>query len=181
MSNDATAPSSDTPSATTRSRSDSKKPWYVRWWMIVVYSALALCLIGSISSTEDTDPEESVTASPPVSDRTASPSTAATSPTDEPTSESPAPETTEPEPEPEREPEREAEPRPEPEPEPEPEPRPEPDPTTASSNQNEDGGSSVHYKNCDAARAAGAAPVYRGQAGYGRHLDRDGDGIGCEL
>lgn len=39
---------------------------------------------------------------------------------------------------------------------------------------------SVYYRNCDAARAAGAAPVYRGQPGYGSHLDRDGDGIGCE-
>lgn len=36
------------------------------------------------------------------------------------------------------------------------------------------------YENCAAARAAGAAPVYRGQPGYGRHLDRDNDGIGCE-
>lgn len=40
--------------------------------------------------------------------------------------------------------------------------------------------SSVYYKNCAAARAAGAAPVYRGQPGYGAHLDRDADGIGCE-
>lgn len=38
----------------------------------------------------------------------------------------------------------------------------------------------AYFKNCDAARAAGAAPVYVGQPGYGRHLDRDGDGIGCE-
>ena len=38
----------------------------------------------------------------------------------------------------------------------------------------------TYYKNCDAARSAGAAPVYQGQAGYGSHLDRDGDGIGCE-
>ena len=38
----------------------------------------------------------------------------------------------------------------------------------------------VYYKNCSEARAAGAAPVYQGQPGYGRHLDRDGDGIGCE-
>lgn len=38
----------------------------------------------------------------------------------------------------------------------------------------------VYYKNCSAARAAGAAPVYEGQPGYGRHLDRDGDGVGCE-
>lgn len=36
------------------------------------------------------------------------------------------------------------------------------------------------YANCSAARAAGAAPVYAGEPGYGRHLDRDGDGIGCE-
>ncbi|RIV86021.1 excalibur calcium-binding domain-containing protein [Aurantiacibacter zhengii] len=39
---------------------------------------------------------------------------------------------------------------------------------------------SVYYRNCDAARAAGAAPVRRGQPGYARHLDRDGDGVGCE-
>lgn len=38
----------------------------------------------------------------------------------------------------------------------------------------------VYYQNCTAARAAGAAPVAVGQPGYGRHLDRDGDGIGCE-
>lgn len=42
------------------------------------------------------------------------------------------------------------------------------------------GGGSVYYKNCTAARAAGAAPVYRGQPGYGKHLDRDNDGVGCE-
>lgn len=39
---------------------------------------------------------------------------------------------------------------------------------------------SVHYANCDAARAAGAAPVRRGDPGYASHLDRDGDGVGCE-
>lgn len=36
------------------------------------------------------------------------------------------------------------------------------------------------YRNCAEARAAGAAPVRRGSYGYGPHLDRDGDGIGCE-
>jgi hypothetical protein len=36
------------------------------------------------------------------------------------------------------------------------------------------------YVNCTAARAAGAAPVRRGQPGYGPHLDRDNDGVGCE-
>jgi signal transduction histidine kinase len=39
---------------------------------------------------------------------------------------------------------------------------------------------SVYYKNCDAVRSAGAAPVYEGSPGYGKHLDRDGDGIGCD-
>ena len=41
-------------------------------------------------------------------------------------------------------------------------------------------GGGVYYKNCAAARAAGAAPLYRGQPGYGTHLDSDGDGIACE-
>lgn len=41
-------------------------------------------------------------------------------------------------------------------------------------------GDSVYYPNCAAARAAGAAPVRRGDPGYARHLDRDGDGKGCE-
>lgn len=36
------------------------------------------------------------------------------------------------------------------------------------------------FANCSQARAAGAAPVRRGDPGYGPHLDRDNDGIGCE-
>ena len=40
-------------------------------------------------------------------------------------------------------------------------------------------GTSVYYKNCDAVRAAGAAPIRRDDPGYGSHLDRDGDGEGC--
>lgn len=36
------------------------------------------------------------------------------------------------------------------------------------------------FRNCAAARAAGAAPVRRGEPGYGAHLDRDNDGVGCE-
>lgn len=38
----------------------------------------------------------------------------------------------------------------------------------------------VYFANCAAARAAGAAPMRIGSPGYGRHLDRDGDGVGCE-
>jgi hypothetical protein len=36
------------------------------------------------------------------------------------------------------------------------------------------------FRNCAEARAAGAAPVRRGDPGYSKKLDRDGDGIGCE-
>lgn len=36
------------------------------------------------------------------------------------------------------------------------------------------------YRNCDAVRAAGKAPLSRGEPGYARHLDRDDDGIACE-
>lgn len=38
----------------------------------------------------------------------------------------------------------------------------------------------VTYANCDAVRAAGAAPIHVGDPGYAKKLDRDGDGIGCE-
>ncbi|WP_311768371.1 thermonuclease family protein [Sphingomonas kyeonggiensis] len=36
------------------------------------------------------------------------------------------------------------------------------------------------YRNCAEARRAGAAPLHRGQPGYGAHMDGDGDGIACE-
>ena len=39
---------------------------------------------------------------------------------------------------------------------------------------------STYYQNCDAVRAAGAAPIRIGEPGYSRKLDREGDGIGCE-
>jgi len=38
----------------------------------------------------------------------------------------------------------------------------------------------TYYRNCTEARSMGAAPVYVGEPGYGVHLDRDRDGIGCE-
>jgi hypothetical protein len=38
----------------------------------------------------------------------------------------------------------------------------------------------VYYANCAAAKAAGAAPIYAGQAGYRAGLDRDSDGVACE-
>ena len=33
---------------------------------------------------------------------------------------------------------------------------------------------------CAQAKAAGAAPLYAGQPGYAKKLDRDGDGVACE-
>jgi len=38
----------------------------------------------------------------------------------------------------------------------------------------------VSYRNCSEVKAAGAAPIRRGQPGYSSSLDRDGDGIACE-
>lgn len=40
--------------------------------------------------------------------------------------------------------------------------------------------STVYYKNCTAAREAGAAPLYEGDPGYRAKLDRDKDGVACE-
>ena len=40
---------------------------------------------------------------------------------------------------------------------------------------------STYYPNCKKAKAAGAAPLYRGDPGYREELDRDRDGIACEI
>ncbi|MET3982627.1 excalibur calcium-binding domain-containing protein [Streptomyces sp. PvR034] len=42
------------------------------------------------------------------------------------------------------------------------------------------GGAGVYYKNCTEAKAAGAAPIRRGEPGYRSALDRDGDGTACD-
>jgi len=55
-------------------------------------------------------------------------------------------------------------------------PAPTPSPTPTAEPEPDD----VYYKNCTAAREAGVTPIYEGQPGYGRHLDRDGDGVACE-
>ncbi|MCU4299012.1 DUF1524 domain-containing protein [Brevibacterium permense] len=55
--------------------------------------------------------------------------------------------------------------------------------SSGSSSSGSSGGSSnssSYFETCTAAREAGAAPVRRGDPGYGSHLDRDGDGVGCE-
>lgn len=40
--------------------------------------------------------------------------------------------------------------------------------------------SSVYYANCAAAKAAGAAPLYRNSPGYRPAMDGDDDGVACE-
>ena len=40
--------------------------------------------------------------------------------------------------------------------------------------------STLSFDNCTEAKAAGYQDVGRGEPGYGQHLDRDNDGIGCE-
>lgn len=37
-----------------------------------------------------------------------------------------------------------------------------------------------YWRRCDEARAAGSAPIYRGEPGYRQGLDGDYDGIACE-
>ncbi|MGQ2956515.1 MAG: excalibur calcium-binding domain-containing protein [Sphingopyxis sp.] len=37
-----------------------------------------------------------------------------------------------------------------------------------------------YWRRCDDARAAGSAPLYRGEPGYRDGLDADDDGIACE-
>ncbi len=39
---------------------------------------------------------------------------------------------------------------------------------------------SAYYRNCNAARAAGVAPISRGSPGYRSELDGDGDSVACE-
>lgn len=54
--------------------------------------------------------------------------------------------------------------------EPAPEPPAQPDPAPQQ----------AYYSSCKEAKAAGAAPLYRGDPGYRSGLDRDGDGVACE-
>ena len=40
--------------------------------------------------------------------------------------------------------------------------------------------SAVYYRDCNVVRAAGAAPLRRGEPGYRQEMDGDNDGIACE-
>lgn len=72
----------------------------------------------------------------------------------------------------------------------EPTSEPEPEPTPEEETQAGGGAAApapepkqeiTYYDNCTAARAAGAAPLYQGEPGYRPALDRDKDGIACEI
>ncbi|NKQ53452.1 hypothetical protein HFP15_11230 [Amycolatopsis sp. K13G38] len=54
-----------------------------------------------------------------------------------------------------------------------------PAPTTPASTQ-DSAPVAVYFKNCAEAKAAGAAPLHRGDPGYRPQLDRDHDGTACE-
>ncbi|MET9312264.1 excalibur calcium-binding domain-containing protein [Kribbella sp. NPDC003505] len=53
--------------------------------------------------------------------------------------------------------------------------RTEPTPTTVPATS-----AAVVYQSCEEARAAGAAPLHRGDPGYSAALDRNGDGVACD-
>jgi len=59
-----------------------------------------------------------------------------------------------------------------------PDPAPVPAPEPAADEPPASG--AAYYQNCTQARAAGAAPIRRGEPGYRAALDRDDDGVACE-
>lgn len=76
-------------------------------------------------------------------------------------------------------------PSPTPSPSPSTTPTPSPEPTTTEPTpeppaQPEPAPQQAYYSSCREAKAAGAAPLYRGDPGYRSGLDRDGDGVACE-
>ncbi|UGQ12859.1 excalibur calcium-binding domain-containing protein [Yinghuangia sp. ASG 101] len=55
-----------------------------------------------------------------------------------------------------------------------------PAPTTSRPDNQPTRSGFVFYRNCEEAKEAGAAPLHRGDPGYSRRLDKDGDGVACE-
>lgn len=55
-----------------------------------------------------------------------------------------------------------------------------PAPSTAGQRRGLSGGS-PYYARCREAWDAGVAPIRRGEPGYAPHLDRDNDGVACEV
>ncbi|MEU7073495.1 excalibur calcium-binding domain-containing protein [Streptomyces narbonensis] len=172
--------------------------WLSRWTsrtkiVATVLSALWFIVALAVDDPEQNgtdDPKPTTTATAPATPAPTEPSptptteapsptteapTAAPTPTTEAPTPSPTPTTAEPTPEPTTAPPRTSAPTRTPAPAPTTrEPEPEPTQTT------EDAPAPVSYSNCSEVRAAGAAPIYAGQPGYSRRLDRDGDGVACE-
>ncbi|MEH0147230.1 excalibur calcium-binding domain-containing protein, partial [Corynebacterium sp. Q4381] len=72
------------------------------------------------------------------------------------------------------------EPAPAPAPAPAPQPAPAPAPAPRVAPAPAPAPAAKAYRNCTAVWNDLGRPIRRGEAGYGSHLDRDGDGIGCE-
>ena len=170
------------------------KPFRRRWgWMIFsafVAFAIAAILTPETPATSETEEPEAVTTSETTTSETTTSSTTtssttSTTSTTEPTSTTSTTSSTttqEPTPEPETQ-----EPTEEPYVEQQPVYTPAPEQTPAPQQFVQQPvapviqeSPSVYYQNCDAVRAAGAAPLYIGSPGYAPKLDRDGDGVACE-
>ena len=53
-------------------------------------------------------------------------------------------------------------------------------PMTGAAKKSSGSSSTVYFKSCKEARAAGYSDIKKGEPGYSSKLDRDGDGIACE-
>ena len=53
-------------------------------------------------------------------------------------------------------------------------------PMTGAVKKSSGSSSTVYFKSCKEARAAGYSDIKKGEPGYSSKLDRDGDGIACE-
>ena len=53
-------------------------------------------------------------------------------------------------------------------------------PMTGAVKKKASGNSTVYFKSCKAAKAAGYSDIKKVEPGYSSKLDRDGDGIACE-
>lgn len=53
-------------------------------------------------------------------------------------------------------------------------------PMTGTAKKKASGNSTVYFKSCKEARAAGYSDIKKGEPGYSSNLDRDGDGIACD-
>ena len=142
-------------------------------------AGLAGCGVPSVADDAGSPapaPSPTVTASPSPTPTPSPSPTPSPTPTPTPTpTPSPSPTTQAPPPEPSTPPETQ-----------------EPEPTPEADTQGGGGGAapapapepkqeSTYYPNCKAAKAAGAAPLYQGEPGYRPELDRDKDGVACEI